>query len=95
MILEKEENRSTRRKTLEAQKRSTAGTLSHETSHTRLSFIGERHNALTACAICAPTHVKTPNLFRIDETNLEQCCAAHIVQCCQQYCSALLHLIVG
>ena len=40
------------------------------------------------------THVKTHNLFRVDENSLEQCCAAHIVQCCQQYCSALLHLIV-
>ena len=35
---------------------------------------------------------KTHNLFRVDENSLEQCCAAHIVQCCQQYCSALLSL---
>ena len=41
------------------------------------------------------TRVKTHNLFRVDENSLEQCCAAHIVQCCQQYCSALLHLIAG
>ena len=33
---------------------------------------------------------KRHNLFRVDENSLEQCCAAHIVQCCQQYCSALL-----
>ena len=26
---------------------------------------------------------KTHNLFRVDENSLEQCCAAHIVQCCQ------------
>ena len=41
------------------------------------------------------TRVKTHNLFTVDENSLEQCCAAHIVQCCQQYCSALLHLIAG
>ena len=41
------------------------------------------------------TRVKTHNLFRVDENSLEQCCAAHIVQCCQQYCSAFLHLIAG
>ena len=28
-------------------------------------------------------------MFRVDENNLEQCCAAHIVQCCQQYCHRL------
>ena len=39
---------STRRKTLEAQERSTAESLSHETSLS--GFSGERHNALTACA---------------------------------------------
>ena len=49
LFVEREENRSTWRKTLEAEERSTAGTLSHETSHTRLGFSGERHNALTAC----------------------------------------------
>ena len=38
------------------------------------------------------TQQKTHNLFRVDENSLEQCCAAHIVQCCQQYCSALLSL---
>ena len=37
------------------------------------------------------TCVKAHNLFRVDKNSLEQCCAAHIVQCCQQYCSALLH----
>ena len=41
------------------------------------------------------TRVKTHNLFRVDENSLEQCCAAHIVQCCQQFCSALLHLTAG
>ena len=42
-----------------------------------------------------PTRVKTHNLFRVDENSLKQCCAAHIVQCCQHYCSTLLHLIAG
>ena len=31
------------------------------------------------------TQPKTYNLFRVDENSLEQCCTAHIVQCCQQY----------
>ena len=56
LILEREKNRSTRRKTLEAQERSTAGTLLYETSLTRLGFSGERHNALIACA----THASLP-----------------------------------
>ena len=33
-----------------------------------------------------------PGLF---EKSIEQCFAAHIVQCCQRYCSRLLHLIAG
>ena len=33
------------------------------------------------------------NLFRVDENRIEQCFAAHIVHSCQQYSSALLHLI--
>ena len=45
--------------------------------------------------IYSRTRVKTHNLFRVDENSLEQCCAAHIVQCCQQYCSALLNLTAG
>ena len=28
----------------------------------------------------------------VNENRIEQCFAAHIVQCCQQYCSALLYL---
>ena len=28
----------------------------------------------------------------VDENKIEQCFAAHIVQCYQQHCSALLHL---
>ena len=32
------------------------------------------------------TRVKTHNLFRVDENGFEQCCAAHIVQRCRQYC---------
>ena len=41
------------------------------------------------------TQQKTRNLFWVDENSREQCCAAHIVRCCQQYCSALLRLIAG
>ena len=33
--------------------------------------------------------------LRVVENRMEQCCAAHIVQCCQQYCPALLHPIAG
>ena len=35
---------------------------------------------------------KMNNLFWPDENSIEQCFAAHIVQCCQQYCSVLLSL---
>ena len=38
------------------------------------------------------TQRKTHNLFRVDENSIEQCCAAHVVQCCQQYCLALMSL---
>ena len=38
---------------------------------------------------------KMNNLFWADENSIEQCFAAHIVQCCQQYFSVLLHLIAG
>ena len=38
---------------------------------------------------------KNYELQQVVENRIEQCCAAHIVQCCQQYCSALLHLIAG
>ena len=41
------------------------------------------------------TQQKTHNLFWPDENSIEQCCAAHIVQGCQQYCSTLLHLTAG
>ena len=41
------------------------------------------------------TQQKMNNLFWPDENSYEQCLAAHIVQCCQQYCSTLLHLIEG
>ena len=33
--------------------------------------------------------------LRVVENRIEQRFAAHIVQCCQQYCSALLHPIAG
>ena len=42
------------KKPFEAQKRSTAGTLSREMPHTRLGFSGERKKVLTTCAIRAP-----------------------------------------
>ena len=38
------------------------------------------------------TQQKMNNLFWPDENSNEQCFAAHIVQCCQQYCSVLLSL---
>ena len=38
------------------------------------------------------TQQEMNNLFWNDENSIEQCCAAHILQCFQQYCSALLHL---
>ena len=43
------------------------------------------------------THQEMNNLFWPDANSIEQCFAAHIVQCChdQQYCSTLLHLIAG
>ena len=41
------------------------------------------------------TQQKTHKLFWPDENSIKQCCAAHFVQCCQQYCSTLLHLIAG
>ena len=31
-------------------------------------------------------------VYRVVENSIEQCCAAHIVECFQQYCSALLSL---
>ena len=45
--------------------------------------------------ILCTTQPKVHNLFRVVKNSIEQCCAAHIVQCCQQYCSALLRLIAG
>ena len=41
----------------------------------------------------AYTQQKMNNLFRVDEIRIEQCFAAHIVHSCQQYSSALLHMI--
>ena len=35
---------------------------------------------------------KFHNLFRAVENSVEQCFAAKVVQCCQQYCSGLLNL---
>ena len=50
-------------------------------------------NIVQGCFQWTSTQQKTHNLFRVDENNLEQCCAAYNVQCCQQYCLALLRLI--
>ena len=38
---------------------------------------------------------KMNDLFRVYENRLEQCFDGKIVQCCQQYCSALLYPIAG
>ncbi len=38
---------------------------------------------------------KNYDLFKVVENRMQQCCAAHIVHSCQQYCSALLHLTAG
>ena len=38
---------------------------------------------------------KNYDLFKVVENRMQQCCAAHIVHSCQQYCSALLSLITG
>ena len=35
---------------------------------------------------------KSYDLFKVVENRMQQCCAAHIVHSCQQYCSALLSL---
>ena len=35
---------------------------------------------------------KNYHLFKVVENRMQQCCAAHIVHSCQQYCSALLSL---
>ena len=40
------------------------------------------------------TQQKTHNVLRVVENSIVQCCAAHVVHICQQYCSALLYLIV-
>ena len=58
----------------------------NDTSHPPSCFI------LSFTLMTSHTQQKTHNLFRVDENSREQCCAAHIVQCCQQYCSALLSL---
>ena len=41
------------------------------------------------------TQQKLHNLFGAVENSIEQYFGANIVQCCQQYCSALLDLIIG
>ena len=41
------------------------------------------------------TQEKTNNMFWVAENNIEQCFAACIVRCCQQYCSTLLSLTAG
>ena len=51
--------------------------------------------SLATAELCWPPCRKARNWKNILKTGFEQCCAVHIVQCCQQYCSALLHLIAG
>ena len=34
---------------------------------------------------------QSSSLLKVDENMIEQCCSAHIVHNCQQYCSALFH----
>ena len=41
------------------------------------------------CFVYTP---KNYHLFKVVENRMQQCCAAHIVHSCQQYCSALLSL---
>ena len=53
------------------------------------------HDVSFEALICSCTQQKTHNLFRVVENSIVQCCAAHVVHSCQQYCSALLHLIAG
>ena len=48
-----------------------------------------------ACMGFPPIQQKTHNLFRAAENSTVQRCAAHVAHSCQQYCSALLHLIAG
>ena len=63
---EREENPTTRSKTLEAQERLTAGNLSHEMSHTSLGFSGERHNP------CFPS-VLAPRVLPMLSYNIYPC----------------------
>ena len=39
---------------------------------------------------CNCTQQKSHNLFKAVKNSIEQCFAAHIFQCCQQYCSAFI-----
>ena len=77
------------RKTPETQEITTTTSLSYDTAHPRLGLV-------FSMVRCTARHIaKTNNLFRDNKNSIEQCCAIHIVQCCQRYCSAVLHLIVG
>ena len=45
-----------------------------------------------------PKEIYTPknyHLFKVVENRMQECCAAHIVHGCQQYCSAFFSLIAG
>ena len=44
--------------------------------------------ALSVLVFVSLTQRKSHKLFRAVENSIEQCFAANIVQCCQQYCSA-------
>ncbi len=71
----------------------------------RLAFFEPRYlcmNLLFRCSIfllqnsTQPwANIYTPknyDLFKVVENGMQQCCTAHIVHSCQQYCSALLSL---
>ena len=51
------------------------------------------NNTLHSGQQTAATQQKMNNLVSVDVNRIEQCFAAHIVHSCQQYSSALLHLI--
>ncbi len=57
-------------------------------------FSGRLHQVLCLLILSTP-HGKKLSLvqgFKVVENRMQQCCAAHIVHSCQQYCSALLSL---
>ena len=66
-ILERDENRSTRRKNPRSTGVINYGNSSHMKYHTRLDFSSERHNALTACGTRVGGYSSTTNGIDIIE----------------------------